>query len=348
MPRKPKRPCRFPGCPNLTDGVYCEEHAKQMERHYEKFQRGYSPGKRYGRSWKRIRDRYVRKHPLCEQCLEGRTLRRRGGSPPYTPARRRRRQRGDKPHEPLPLLPREDPPRARRPVGRPESPRPLSPENGAGSFTQKPQFKRGINPRTAEREVNDMAKDGTYRGGRRVRAGSKPDALADKIAKGTPARRMELPDFTDDMTDFDIEDIGDGVELEGMDMPSPDDYLSAQQKDGKPLGADEIYRETWLWLKERSCERLVNKRLLESYSEAFARYIQCSEAVSKYGMLGKHPTTGAAIASPFTQLLMNFQKQANLLWYEIYDIVKQNCTEPFEGSPQDDVMERLLRARRNT
>lgn len=81
--------------------------------------------------------------------------------------------------------------------------------------------------------------------------------------------------------------------------------------------------------------------------KAFARYIQCSEAVSKYGMLGKHPTTGAAIASPFTQLLMNFQKQANLLWYEIYDIVKQNCTEPFEGSPQDSVMEQLLRSRRN-
>ena len=64
-------------------------------------------------------------------------------------------------------------------------------------------------------------------------------------------------------------------------------------------------------------------------------------------MLGKLPTTGAAIASPFTQLLMNFQKQANLLWYEIYDIVKQNCTEPFEGSPQDSVMEQLLRSRRN-
>ena len=58
---------------DLTDGVYCEEHAKVMEQHYEKFQRGYSPGKRYGRAWKRIRDRYVHKHPLCEQCLkEGR------------------------------------------------------------------------------------------------------------------------------------------------------------------------------------------------------------------------------------------------------------------------------------
>lgn len=83
-------------------------------------------------------------------------------------------------------------------------------------------------------EVIDMAKDGTYRGGRRVKAGSKPDALADKIMKGAPAKRMELPDFTEDMTDFDVDDIGDGVELEGMDMPSPDDYLSALQKDGKP------------------------------------------------------------------------------------------------------------------
>lgn len=82
-------------------------------------------------------------------------------------------------------------------------------------------------------EVIDMAKDGTYRGGRRVKAGSKPDALADKIMKGAPAKRMELPDFTEDMTDFDVDDIGDGVELECMDMPSPDDYLSSLQKDGK-------------------------------------------------------------------------------------------------------------------
>ena len=187
-----------------------------------------------------------------------------------------------------------------------------------------------------------MAKDGTNRGGRRVRAGDKPKPLAEKIAAGEDA---DIIEFTP--TALEGADLDDAADLVGEEMPSPSEYLSARQKDGKPLGADEIYKETWLWLKERGCERLVNKRLLESYSEAFARYIQCSEAVSKYGMLGKHPTTGAAIASPFTQLLMNFQKQANLLWYEIYDIVKQNCTEPFEGSPQDSVMEQLLRSRRN-
>lgn len=32
MPRKPKRPCRYPGCPNLSDGVYCEVHRTLFAR----------------------------------------------------------------------------------------------------------------------------------------------------------------------------------------------------------------------------------------------------------------------------------------------------------------------------
>ena len=39
--------------------------------------------------------------------------------------------------------------------------------------------------------------------------------------------------------------------------------------------------------------------------------------------------------------------QTNRLWYEIFQIVKENCTGEYSGSnPQDDVMERLLTARR--
>ena len=43
MPMKPKRPCRYQGCPNLCeDGEqYCPEHKALMEKHYEKFTRGY-------------------------------------------------------------------------------------------------------------------------------------------------------------------------------------------------------------------------------------------------------------------------------------------------------------------
>lgn len=190
-----------------------------------------------------------------------------------------------------------------------------------------------------------VAKDGTNRGGRRIRAGDKPMPAAEKIQKGQLTRVMsnDLPTFT--TAELEAVDLPDGAVLDGADMPRPGDYLSARQKNGIPLGADEIYKETWLWLKERGCERLVNPRLIESYAQAFARYIQCEEATSTYGLLGKHPTTGGVITSPFVQMSQQYQKSANLIWYEIYDIVKQNCTEVFEDNP-NDTMELLLRARR--
>lgn len=77
MPRKPKRSCRYPGCPKLTDRVYCDEHKRLMNSHYNKFTRGYDSNDRYNSAWRKIRNRYIRQHPLCERCLaEGR----------YTPA----------------------------------------------------------------------------------------------------------------------------------------------------------------------------------------------------------------------------------------------------------------------
>lgn len=32
MPRKSKRPCSHPGCPNLTDSKYCEEHKSHQQK----------------------------------------------------------------------------------------------------------------------------------------------------------------------------------------------------------------------------------------------------------------------------------------------------------------------------
>ena len=128
-------------------------------------------------------------------------------------------------------------------------------------------------------------------------------------------------------------------------MPAPSEYLSAQQKDGKPFGADIIYNETVKWLRARHCSGLVNPRLIESYANALARFIQCSEAVSEYGFIGKHPTTKAPIPSPFVGMEQSYQKQAQALWYEIFQIVKENSLTAYEGNPQDDAMERLLAAR---
>jgi len=190
-----------------------------------------------------------------------------------------------------------------------------------------------------------VAKDGTNRGGRRVRAGDKPQPLAEKITAGKTAKILETPELQPESM-LEAEELEDAADLYGEDMPAPSDYLSARQKDGKPLGADALFMETWKWLKDRGCEKFVNPRLIEAYAQAFTRYIQCEEAISTYGLLGKHPTTGGAMASPFVQMSQSFQKQANLIWYEIFDIVKQNCTTAFVSNPQDDIMEALLSGRK--
>ncbi|MEG2344206.1 MAG: HNH endonuclease signature motif containing protein [Acidaminococcaceae bacterium] len=68
MPYKPKRPCSHPGCPNLTATRFCEEHTKEENKRYERYSRDPAAKRRYGRAWKRIRDRYIAAHPLCENC----------------------------------------------------------------------------------------------------------------------------------------------------------------------------------------------------------------------------------------------------------------------------------------
>ena len=70
LPRLPKKPCKYPDCPNLTEKIYCEEHEKEMNRTYEKYGRDQTVRRKYGRAWKRIRDKYVSEHPFCEKCFE--------------------------------------------------------------------------------------------------------------------------------------------------------------------------------------------------------------------------------------------------------------------------------------
>ena len=81
---------------------------------------------------------------------------------------------------------------------------------------------------------------------------------------------------------------------------------------------------------------------IEQYAMSAARWIQLEQITSEYGFISKHPTTGAAIASPFVSMAQAYNKQTQQLWYQIFQLVKENCSTPFSGTPQDDVMERLL------
>lgn len=69
MPRKPKRPCSYPGCPRLTAGRFCEEHSKLEAKYYNRWERDPETSKRYNTEWRKIRKWYASAHPLCEECL---------------------------------------------------------------------------------------------------------------------------------------------------------------------------------------------------------------------------------------------------------------------------------------
>ena len=64
--------------------------------------------------------------------------------------------------------------------------------------------------------------------------------ISEKIVNGNPGKhKLTVIDFKDSPAD-----------LEGMPMPKPSDYLSAQQKNGTQFYAVEIYEAVWKWLKD--------------------------------------------------------------------------------------------------
>ncbi len=178
-----------------------------------------------------------------------------------------------------------------------------------------------------------MAKDGTARGGARIGSGKKP----------TKKKKLEV--LTTSFTD--IVDLVEPGEIEGVDVPPIKDYLKAKQKNGKDFFAEDIFKSTYLWLKKRGCEKLVGNQLIEQYAMSVSRWIQCEEAISEFGMLAKHPTTGNAIASPYVSMAQAYMKQVNQVWYQIYQIIQENgSAEIDELDPQDIMMEKLLKTRK--
>lgn len=167
-------------------------------------------------------------------------------------------------------------------------------------------------------------------GGARQGSGRRKAAVVDKITD--ESKREKILDIPD---------------VEGSEMPKPNEILSAKQKNGEAFRAKSIYENTWEWLQKIGCTVIVSPQLIERYAMCSARWIQCEEAVSSFGFLARHPTTGNAIQSPYVAMGQNYMNQTNRLWNEIFQIVKENCTGEYSGAnPQDDVMERLLTARR--
>jgi 5-methylcytosine-specific restriction enzyme A len=79
VPGRPKKPCSVPGCPNLTQGRYCEQHKHKEQqdkaernRYYDEHIRDQKAREFYhSKEWQRVRQAaLMRDNYLCQDCLK--------------------------------------------------------------------------------------------------------------------------------------------------------------------------------------------------------------------------------------------------------------------------------------
>jgi len=74
MPSKSMHFCNRSGCNKLTNGRFCEEHMQEYDLKvaadsvkYNRY-RGSANERGYDAEWRKVREGYLKQHPLCERC----------------------------------------------------------------------------------------------------------------------------------------------------------------------------------------------------------------------------------------------------------------------------------------
>lgn len=69
MAMRPKRPCKYPGCSELVIEGYCDKHKRIKNQQIER-ERRTSSQRGYDSRWQRYREKFLKDHPLCVDCLK--------------------------------------------------------------------------------------------------------------------------------------------------------------------------------------------------------------------------------------------------------------------------------------
>lgn len=159
--------------------------------------------------------------------------------------------------------------------------------------------------------------------------------LVDKITEGNPGKRtLKVVEFN---------------EKEVAELPEPPEFLlEAAKVTEKWPSATDIFNKTVDWIKKTGCLEIIPTDYIEEYALCKTRWLECERMNARVGLLAKHPTTGQPMQSPYVQMATTYLRQSDAAWSKIYEVVKTNCTTEFRqnGTPHDDVMERLLTGKR--
>ena len=146
------------------------------------------------------------------------------------------------------------------------------------------------------------------RGGARKHSGRKPKALIDKIAAGNPGHRpLKKMEWGD-----------------GKDKIEPPQYLLTmdQHQPGIP-SPTEIFAKTVKQLEPSQCLELVGEELIAEYAMAKYYLLIAQYELSQTAITGQS-VKGEIIVSGFTESMLKLQKNAVMVWGQIWDIVSRN------------------------
>ncbi len=185
-----------------------------------------------------------------------------------------------------------------------------------------------------------MSKDGTVRGGARTGAGRKGRSTAQKILDG--AQELSLhPELLEDEPENKAPELPEwAVSKQKAKIKAGDLDVDVPE-----LQTERIYKFVWSFLNKLGVVEIVSPLLLIHYSFEAARYVQVEQITSLIGFTFPHPTTGAPMASPYIAASMSYLKQANILWCQITQVIRdrwEGSSYDYGRRPNTDDMEYLL------
>lgn len=171
------------------------------------------------------------------------------------------------------------------------------------------------------------------RGGARAGAGRPRKPLSARIDEGIDTVSHKKPmvlSFPDKPSETNLQSKQNAERI-----PTFLEMASRDGDDSLP-SATEIYKQTLEWITDAGCERFVPPQLIEDFAFVRRGYLECEYMNKKLGRMAK-----GGKQSPYVKNVIEYLKQMTSLHREIWAIVAQNSTKPFEGNGSNSFLELL-------
>ncbi|GHV44326.1 hypothetical protein FACS189492_0480 [Clostridia bacterium] len=166
-------------------------------------------------------------------------------------------------------------------------------------------------------------------GGKRAGSGRPRKPLAEKILEGNPGKRkpkvLDIPSCDD------------------IPLPELPDYLRhlvAAGVDNSIPNTEKIFADTVDFLQGTGCLHLINPQLIHRYVLNTVRWLECEDVVSRVIAFKGHNKD--LMPNPMSDQAIRYQKAADTVWAQIWEIVRNNSEVNYGSDSSGDVMEALL------